>query len=168
MKSHQKMAVAMTNRLNNLKIVRRTWIDQGDPKEAIKAMAKMKDLPLASDMLNELLRPEAKKNISLDMCVYLLPIIIELVQENYEEHISTALKITHLLHNCFAQLIEDNLQLANSNAQIDINLEARISKCQSCKKYFGEVKRIIIGRSADFSQLTDLALLSRRVVKSIK
>src|SRR3989338_7486291 len=101
MKSHQKMAIAMTNRLNNLKIVRRTWIDQGDPREAIKAMAKMKDLPLASDMLNELLRPESKKNLTLDMCVLFLPIIIELIQENYEEHISTALKITNLLHNCF-------------------------------------------------------------------
>ncbi|KAF0981176.1 hypothetical protein FDP41_012964 [Naegleria fowleri] len=171
MKSHQKMSSAMTNRLNNLKIVRRIWIDQGDPKEAIKALVKMKDLPLASDMLGQLLRPECKKHLTLELCALLLPVIIDLIKENYEEHISTALKASMLLYSSFSGMIEENLQLFNSNsnlAQMDINAEARISKCQACKRGFGEVKRIIIERAADFSQMTDLALLSRRVVKTIK
>jgi len=170
MKSHTKMASAMSNRFNNMKLVRRIWLDQADPKEAIRVIVKMKDIPLASDLLNQLLRPEAKRHLSLDLCVLLLPLITDMMRENYEEHLSTAMKATLLLYSSFSGIIEESLNvMINPNSQVDINLEARAGKCQSCKKLFGEIKRLIIERSAEFAQVSsELAVLSRRTAKSIR
>ncbi|KAL9644745.1 hypothetical protein ABK040_012399 [Willaertia magna] len=172
LKSNQKMSSVLLNRYNNIKIVKKIWIDQGDSKEAIKAVAKMKDLPLAVDVLSLLLRPEqAKKILTLEICVQILPIIIELIQEKYEEYISTGLKVSSILYSSFSKIIDETLNQFNGIGNfgaLDLNLEERVGKCRICKKYFSDIKQIIIQRSTDFSQVSDLAIISRRVVNMIK
>ncbi|RKO92583.1 WD40-repeat-containing domain protein [Blyttiomyces helicus] len=124
----------LLTRLAMLRTVRAAW-DEGNIRPALEAMIECGDAAVRVDVLRVVnLRP---KLWTLEGCALVLPMLVELLFEVYEDYIATACATTRVLCKSFAPMILSALDSsATVSPGVDLVREDRIARCKACHRSF--------------------------------
>ncbi len=132
----------LSERLKNFRIVKRLMLNENQAREAIISVVKTKDHAIAVDIMKQMMKPEhVRRFMTLDICLFLLPLLQELFQSEHQDYVITALKMTAILYECFHKIIRDTIQAGVGIAGVDLNQEDRFEKCHKCKALFEQLQR---------------------------
>lgn len=135
---HDGMRNLLQQRLTQLRVLKKIWTT--DKKGAILRVNQLNDMGIAVDFLRQVMRSK-EKELTLDMCVSLLPIVRQVLGTNFEVYLITAIDCGITLWRAFGDLIKKTLAIQHN--QIDLSLEERRDKCRIIKSLFGEVKVVV-------------------------
>jgi katanin p80 WD40 repeat-containing subunit B1 len=143
-------------------------LDEKEARQAIVSVVKTKDNAIAIDIMKQMMKPDhVKRFMTLDICLFLLPLLQELFQSPHEDYVITALKMTAILYECFHKIIRETLN-QNSNAApgIDLHKEDRVDKCLQCKVLFEKLQK-----TADIRfkhQLNEMGSYGRQLLRLMR
>eukprot|EP01006_Ploeotia_vitrea_P050722 TRINITY_DN67490_c11_g1_i1.p1 TRINITY_DN67490_c11_g1~~TRINITY_DN67490_c11_g1_i1.p1 ORF type:complete len:701 (-),score=25.99 TRINITY_DN67490_c11_g1_i1:1322-3361(-) len=138
LEDHEAMTKVLQQRLTHVKVLKSLWGQ--DKKGAIFRVNQLRDNGISVDFLRQVMKSK-EKELTLDMCVSLLPIIRETLNSNYETYLSTALDCSLTLWRAFGDLI--NKTLSQRSHAVDLSLEERKDKCRIARSLFAEVRQTV-------------------------
>jgi len=166
MKQHATMCEILGSRLTNIKVVRNIWT-KSDAKETLELLSKLNDASVVVDILNSLLNSSVTSVFTLDGCITLLPLLLDLLSSQYDEYVITSLKTVQFLASTFGNLIKTTLEAPPGSGGVDLSREERTEKCKLCLVSFQAIKSKVQEDSNAPSKLNQ-SQLKKDVLEKLK
>jgi len=131
---HHAMCQMLTQRLTNIRVLRSLWMQ--DRRGAIQHVQQLNDTSISVDFIKQAVKKE--KDLTLDLCVGVLPVVRHILTSSYESHLIVGLEATATIWHAFGDLITKTL--ATKSHVVDVSLEDRKDKCRIAKNLFGEIR----------------------------
>ncbi|ODN03976.1 Katanin p80 WD40 repeat-containing subunit B1 [Orchesella cincta] len=142
-REHQPILAVMATRQRNLRIIFNVWQTK-DVKTAVEAAVNLHDIAVVVDLLGVLvLRPSIW---NLDLCVALLPSILQLLQSRYEAHLTAGCNALRLILKNFASVIKTNIESPIQTVGVDISREERYNKSMECYRHLVAIRAFTLKR----------------------
>ncbi|XP_055605562.1 katanin p80 WD40 repeat-containing subunit B1 [Uranotaenia lowii] len=140
MNEHDSVFQALCNRTALLATIR-NYTQSGDMSMAMKIAIRMNDPHVMVDLFGAILEKTA--NISLDMCVLVLPKIYDLLQSEYKFHCTRACDMLRVILTTFLVVIRENTDPWGAcTIGVDVSREERVSKCMECKTWLLRIRTL--------------------------
>lgn len=131
---HHTLCQVLTQRLTNVKVLRSLWAH--DKRGAIQHVQQLNDPSMSVEFVKQAIRKE--RDLSLDLCVGVLPVVRHIFSSSFESHLVIALEATSTIWYAFGDTILTTLT-ARSHV-VDVNLEDRKNKCRIAKSLLAEIR----------------------------
>ncbi|OWZ04288.1 Katanin [Phytophthora megakarya] len=84
--------------------------------------------------------------VDLEACVLLLPLIVEVLESNFELYLNVGIDSGHKLFDAFSPIVKDAREARHYGSRV-INLagEERAQRCSACDSYFQEMRQRLLG-----------------------
>jgi len=143
LREHQPLLTVLLARQRNLRIIYNIWQTK-DVKTAVETAVSLHDVTVVVDLLGVLvLRPSIW---NLDLCVALLPSILQLLQSRYEAHMTAGCNSLRLILKNFASVIKTNIESPIQTVGVDISREERYNKSMECYKHLVAIRAFTLKR----------------------
>ncbi|XP_066253983.1 katanin p80 WD40 repeat-containing subunit B1 [Euwallacea similis] len=140
MRGHQRMMSILTTRKRNQRLVF-SHCRNRDIKSSVESAVLMDDLSTLVDVLGV---TNTKYTIwSLDLCVIVLPKLLDLLQSKYEQYMSVGCVTLKLILRHFGPVIRTNVQSPVGSFGVDIPREERYQKCVKCHEMLSQLRSIV-------------------------
>eukprot|EP00906_Rhabdomonas_costata_P001586 RCo002605 len=135
---HDGMCQMLSQRVTNLKVVKSLW--QNDRRGAIAHVQNLRDTAVSVDFLKQVVKTR-ERELTIDLCVGLLPTVEHVLHSTFESHLVVALEAVSALWHAFGDFIGKTL--AARTHVVDVVLEERKDKCRIAKNLFGEIRHVL-------------------------
>jgi hypothetical protein len=135
---HHGMCQMLAQRLTNIKVLKSLW--QQDRKGAVAHVQQLNDPAVSVDFLKQVIKVK-DRDLTIDICVGVLPTIKHVLYSTFESHLVVALEGVSTLWHAFGDLVIKTL--AAKTHVVDVCLEERKDKCRIANHLFGELRQII-------------------------
>ncbi|XP_058815861.1 katanin p80 WD40 repeat-containing subunit B1 [Topomyia yanbarensis] len=140
MNEHDSVFHALCNRAALLGSIRK-YTEQGEVSGALKVAIRMNDPHVLVDFLGAML--EKSSQITLDMCVMLLPKLYDLLRSEYRFHCARACDALHFILDTFLTVIHENTSPYGAcTIGVDVSREERVRKCMECKTWLLRIRTL--------------------------
>ncbi|XP_060517418.1 katanin p80 WD40 repeat-containing subunit B1 [Cylas formicarius] len=137
MRGNQPMSGIISTRMRSMKVVL-TQLTNKDIKSAVEAAVTMDDVSVLVDVLSVI---NVKYTIwSLDLCVIILPKLLDLVQSKYEQYMTIGCNTLKLILRHFGPVIRSNIQCPVGSFGVDIPREERYKKSVKCHELLSQLR----------------------------
>ncbi|KAK4475984.1 hypothetical protein MN116_001220 [Schistosoma mekongi] len=127
-KPHDPFMKVMSSRVKGLSTIRVMW-SPDSVKTAVESALMMNDAAILVDVLGILAKNS--KYWNLDLVIFLLPQLVELIHSKYTTHVETTCQIVRVIIKNFAQVIRQTIE-GPTPPGVDLMREERRRKCQEC------------------------------------
>ncbi|KAH8865990.1 Katanin p80 WD40 repeat-containing subunit B1 [Schistosoma japonicum] len=127
-KPHDPFMKVMSSRVKGLSTIRVMW-SPDSVKTAVESALMMNDAAILIDVLGILAKNS--KYWNLDLVIFLLPQLVELIHSKYTTHVETTCQIVRVIIKNFAQVIRQTIE-SPTPPGVDLMREERRRKCQEC------------------------------------
>ncbi|KAF7273298.1 hypothetical protein GWI33_013988 [Rhynchophorus ferrugineus] len=140
MRGHQPMVSIVNNRMRNLKLMFTQFRSKG-MKGALETAVTMDDVSALVDILGVL--NGKSSNWNLDICVIILPKLMELIQSKYEQYVTLGCDAIKLILKHFGPVIRSNINSPVGSFGVDIPREERYQKSVKCHELLSQLRTCI-------------------------
>ncbi|XP_050306763.1 katanin p80 WD40 repeat-containing subunit B1 [Anthonomus grandis grandis] len=135
---HKAMLSILKNRNKNLKIHMKLYQQNNDIKSAVESAAMLEDIGNFVDILRVI---NSRHSVwSLDLCVIVLPKLLDLIYSKYEEYMTLACNSLKLILRLFGDVIRTNVQSPVGSYGVDIPREERYQKAVKCHELLSQIR----------------------------
>ncbi|KAL1493986.1 hypothetical protein ABEB36_009663 [Hypothenemus hampei] len=141
MRGHQRMISILVTRKRNTRLVFRHFRNN-DIKAAVDSAVLLEDISTLVDILGVI---NTKYSIwSLDLCVLVLPKLLELIQSKYEQYMTVGCNTLKLILRHFGPVIRTNVKSPVGSFGVDIPREERYQKSVKCQELLLQLRSCVI------------------------
>ncbi|CAG9825798.1 unnamed protein product [Phaedon cochleariae] len=141
MRGHEPMMGILSTRQRSMKVVLAQYRSK-DMKAAIETALAMDDIAILVDILCVINNKYSLWN--LDLCVLLLPKILDLLQSKYEIYLMVGCNTLKLVLKHFGPVIRNNIQAPIGSFGVDIPREERYQKSLKCQDMLSHIRSFIV------------------------
>lgn len=167
-RQHDAMWMLLTDRLNNIRILRVLWV-QGNLKGVFEALRKISDDGTLVDFLNSAEAQLRKGLLTLDTARDLVPVLRQLLASKFESFVLTSLRYVKLLLVSFVPVIIETRKAALNRtvAMVDLTQEERITKCMGCFDAFRTLDSLVDSLAKRKGTVAGLARESKHLLDKL-
>lgn len=140
MRGNQPMISIVSNRKRNVKLMLAQCRNKGI-KGALETAVTMDDISALVDVLSVI--SGKSTNWNLDICVIVLPKLVELLQSKYEQYITLGCETIKIILKHFGPVIRNNIQSPVGSFGVDIPREERYQKSVKCHELLCQLRSCI-------------------------
>ncbi|CAG9860367.1 unnamed protein product [Phyllotreta striolata] len=140
MRGHEPMMDILNTRKRSLQLVLNHYRSK-DMKAAVESALAMEDISVLVDVLGVITAKHSLWN--LDLCVMILPKILELLQSKYEMYLKVGCNTLKFILRHFGDTIRNNVQSPVGSFGVDISREERYARSVRCHEFLLEIRSFI-------------------------
>ncbi|XP_057657568.1 katanin p80 WD40 repeat-containing subunit B1 isoform X1 [Diorhabda carinulata] len=141
MRSHEPVMDIINTRLRSLKLVLNQYRSR-DMKTAVESALAMGDIAVLVDVLGVINTKYSLWN--LDLCVLVLPKILDLLQRKYETYLTVGCNTLKFILRHFGDTIRSNISAPVGSFGVDITREERYEKSQKCHEFLLQIREFVV------------------------
>ncbi|CAH1104194.1 unnamed protein product [Psylliodes chrysocephalus] len=141
MRGHDPIRDILNTRQRSLKLVLNQYRSK-DMKSAVESAVAMGDISVLVDVLGVINTKYSLWN--LDLCVMVLPKILELLQSKYESYLTIGCSTLKFILRHFGDTIRNNVQSPVGSFGVDISREERYQKSLRCHEFLGQIRSFVV------------------------
>ncbi|XP_050501448.1 katanin p80 WD40 repeat-containing subunit B1 isoform X2 [Diabrotica virgifera virgifera] len=141
MRGHDPIMDILNTRKRSLRLVL-TQYRSKDMKTAVESAVAMGDVAVLVDLLGVINTKYSLWN--LDLCVLVLPKILELLQSKYEAYLTVGCNTLKFILRHFGDTIRNNVHSPVGSFGVDISREERYQKSVRCHEFFTEIRSFVV------------------------
>ncbi|KAG5876724.1 hypothetical protein JTB14_015513 [Gonioctena quinquepunctata] len=159
MRGHEPMMGILNTRQRSMKLVLAQYRSK-DMKSAVEMALAMDEVAILVDILGVINNKFSLWN--LDLCVLVLPKILDLLQSKYEIYMTVGCNTLKLILRHFGPVIRSNIHTPAGSFGVDIPREERYQKSIKCQEMLSQLRSFIVkkqtlpGIGSSFKEINSL------------
>ncbi|XP_019756427.1 katanin p80 WD40 repeat-containing subunit B1 isoform X4 [Dendroctonus ponderosae] len=141
MRGHERMQSIFSTRNRNTRLILAHFRNR-DIKHSVESAVSMDDISILIDILGVINNKYTIWN--LDLCVTILPKLIDLLQSKYEQYMTVGCTTLKLILRHFGPVIRSNIQSPVGSFGVDIPREERYQKSVKCHEMLSQLRSCIV------------------------